>query len=83
MMKESICSLHAGDLEAVFLPGHGMIGASLRHRGAQILQRIEDLDALEPMTSPANALMTSNGLQLANPGDRFRATFRVRVEWLS
>jgi aldose 1-epimerase len=37
--------LVAGDLEAVFLPGHGMLGASLRHRGAEILQRVQDLGA--------------------------------------
>jgi aldose 1-epimerase len=36
-------TLRAGDLEAVFLPGHGMLGASLVHRGAQILRRVDDL----------------------------------------
>ena len=25
--------LMAGDLEAVFVPAHGMLGASLRHKG--------------------------------------------------
>jgi galactose mutarotase-like enzyme len=38
-------TLSAGDLEAVFLPGRGMLGASLLHRGAEILRRVEDLDA--------------------------------------
>lgn len=37
-------TLVAGDLEAVFLPGHGMLGASLRHRGVEMLRRVEDLD---------------------------------------
>jgi hypothetical protein len=37
-------TLVAGDLEAVFLPGHGMLGASLRHRGMEMLRRVEDLD---------------------------------------
>ena len=37
-------TLIAGDLEAVFLPGHGMLGASLRHRGLEMLRRVEDLD---------------------------------------
>ena len=38
-------TLRAGDLTAVFLPGHGMLGASLRHRGAEILRRVDDLAA--------------------------------------
>ena len=38
-------TLVAGDLVAIFLPGHGMLGASLRHRGVQMLRRVEDLDA--------------------------------------
>ena len=37
-------TLFAGDLEAIFLPSHGMLCASLRHRGAQILRRVEDLE---------------------------------------
>ncbi|MFZ0569920.1 MAG: aldose 1-epimerase [Rhodomicrobium sp.] len=36
-------SLTAGDLEAVFLPSYGMLAASLRHRGEEILRRVEDL----------------------------------------
>jgi aldose 1-epimerase len=39
------CTLVAGDIEAVFLPAHGMLGASLRHRGAEILRRVQDLEA--------------------------------------
>jgi aldose 1-epimerase len=35
--------LVAGDLEAIFLPGHGMLGASLRHQGVEMLGRVEDL----------------------------------------
>jgi len=37
------CTLTAGDLEAVFLPARGMLAASLRHRGAQVLRRVSDL----------------------------------------
>src|SRR5678815_1822423 len=37
-------TLIAGDLEAIFLPGHGILGASLRHRGVEMLRRVEDLD---------------------------------------
>jgi aldose 1-epimerase len=38
-------ALTAGDLEAVFLPGHGMLGISLRHRGVEVLRRLDDLKA--------------------------------------
>jgi aldose 1-epimerase len=37
-------TLTAGDLQAVILPGQGMLGASLRHRGAELLRRVDDLD---------------------------------------
>jgi len=33
----------AGDTEAVFVPGHGMLGISLRHEGVEFLRRIDDL----------------------------------------
>jgi aldose 1-epimerase len=42
---EVACPLVAGDLEALFLPERGMLGASLRYQGAEILRRVEDLDA--------------------------------------
>jgi galactose mutarotase-like enzyme len=38
-------SLLAGDLAAVFLPDHGMLCASLRHRGVEILGRVGNLDS--------------------------------------
>jgi aldose 1-epimerase len=38
-------TIRSGELEAVFLPAHGMLGASLRHRGVEILGRVEDLEA--------------------------------------
>jgi aldose 1-epimerase len=38
-------TLTAGGLEAVFLPSRGMLGASLRHRGVEILRRVQDLEA--------------------------------------
>jgi aldose 1-epimerase len=37
--------LAAGDMEAVFLPHHGMLGISLRFRGTEILRHLEDLKA--------------------------------------
>ena len=38
-------ALRAGELEAVFLPARGMLGASLRHRGVELLRRVDGLDA--------------------------------------
>jgi galactose mutarotase-like enzyme len=45
--------LVAGDLEAIFLPAHGMLGASLRHRGVEMLGRVEDLEAAAAKGSTA------------------------------
>ncbi len=36
--------------------------------------------AFEPMTAPANALISGDGLRLVRPGDIFHAKFRFRVE---
>ena len=38
-------TLAAGDLEARFLPTFGMLGVSLRHKGVEILRRLDDLEA--------------------------------------
>jgi aldose 1-epimerase len=46
-------TLFSGDLEAVFLPGRGMLGASLRHRGVELLRRIDDLGAAAAKGSTA------------------------------
>ena len=46
-------TIAAGELEAVFLPAHGMLGASLRHRNMEILRRIEDLQAAAAKGSTA------------------------------
>jgi len=75
LRDSSAHSIVAGDLEAVFLPRHGMIGASLRHRGAEILRRIEDLEAAAAKGSTA-------GIPLLHPwanrlaGHRYRAAGR-------
>ncbi len=45
--------LTAGELEAVFLPAHGMLGASLRHRGAELLRRNKDLATMAAKGSSA------------------------------
>ena len=50
MMQSKIV---AGELEAVFLPGRGMLGVSLRHRGEELLRRIEDLEAAAAKGSTA------------------------------
>lgn len=46
-------TLTAGDLTAVFLPEHGMLGASLRYRGTEILRRIDDLGTAAAQGSTA------------------------------
>src|SRR3954447_27094625 len=38
-------TLSAGELEATFAPGAGMIGTSLRHRGDELLNQRDGLDA--------------------------------------
>src|SRR4030095_15260328 len=65
-------TLLAGDLEAVFLPGHGMLGASLRHRGVEILRRVEDLEAAALKGSTA-------GIPLLFPWANRLADFRYRA----
>ena len=67
--------LAAGDLEAEFLPGLGMLGASLRHRGVELLRRVDDLPAAAAKGSTA-------GIPLLHPwanrlgGTRYRAAGR-------
>ena len=38
-----------------------------------------DYISLEPMTAPANALVTGDGLPIARAGDTYRAVFRITV----
>jgi len=67
--------LAAGELEALFLPGYGMLGASLRHRGVELLGRVSDLDAAAAKGSTA-------GIPFLHPwanrleGWRYRASGR-------
>jgi aldose 1-epimerase len=65
-------TLLAGDLKAVFLPAHGMLGASLRHKGVEILGRVEDLEA-------AAARGSSAGIPLLHPWANRLAEPRYRV----
>ena len=42
---QSFRTLVAGDYSAVFLPAQGMLGASLRYRGIEVLRHVEDLES--------------------------------------
>jgi len=42
----------------------------------------KDYVAIEPMTAPTNALISGAGLQLVEPGDEYRAAFRIGVDSL-
>jgi aldose 1-epimerase len=65
-------TLAAGDLEATFLPGHGMLGASLRHRGVELLRRVQDLGAAAARGSTA-------GIPLLHPWANRLAGLGYRV----
>jgi aldose 1-epimerase len=65
-------TLVAGDLEAVFLPGHGMLGASLRYRGMEMLRRVDDLDGAAASGSTA-------GIPLLHPWANRPSGFRYRA----
>src|SRR5262245_27095643 len=51
--EPSARTLVAGDLQAVLLPDHGMLVASLRYKGVEILRRVEDLEAAAARGSSA------------------------------
>src|SRR6202047_5415530 len=74
----SALTLVAGDLEAVFLPRYGMLGASLRHRHIEILRRVQDLEVAAAKGSTA-------GIPLLHPwanrlaGPRYRTAGREVV----
>jgi len=65
-------TLVAGDLEVVFLPSHGMLCASLRHKGAEILRRVENLEAAAAKGSTA-------GIPFLYPWANRLAGFRYRA----
>jgi aldose 1-epimerase len=74
--ERSARRLAAGDLEAVFLPDHGMLGASLCDRGVEILRRVEDLSAAAARGSTAGIpLLHPWANRLAQP--RYRASGRT------
>jgi aldose 1-epimerase len=53
MSNPSSAVLTAGDLQATFWPASGMLGASLRFRGVELLRRVDDLDAARKKGSTA------------------------------
>jgi aldose 1-epimerase len=60
MIPQAALRLTAGDLDALFLPDRGMLGASLRHQGEELLRRVDDLAA-------AGAKGSSAGIPLLHP----------------
>jgi len=83
LLDSSAVRLVAGDLEAVFLPRYGMLGASLRRRGVELLGRVENLEAAAESGSTA-------GIPLLHPwanrlaGLEYRAAGRdVRLDGAS
>ena len=72
LQDPSARKLVAGDLEAIFLPGHGMLGASLRHRGVELLRRVGDLEATAANGSTA-------GIPLLYPWANRLAAMRYRT----
>lgn len=70
--ESSARTLVAGDLQAVLLPDHGMLVASLRYKGVEILRRVEDLKA-------AAARGSSAGIPLLYPWANRLAEPRYRV----
>jgi galactose mutarotase-like enzyme len=47
VLDPSARTLRSDGLRAVFLPGRGMLGASLQHRGEELLGRVEDMASFE------------------------------------
>ena len=53
LYDSSAVSLAAGELDALFLPRYGMLAASFRHRGVELLRRVDDLPATAKSGSTA------------------------------
>ncbi len=72
--KEAAFALSGGGLSinVELLQGYGF---------AQIFAPIaKDFVALEPMTAATNALISGRGLNVVEPGNQYRASFRILVE---
>jgi aldose 1-epimerase len=68
---------------SIVLSGGGRSIAVELLGGYRYLQIYAPSDAayvcIEPMTAPANALVSGNALKVVAAGDRYRAAFRIRV----
>ena len=64
--------LESGELQAAFLPHSGMLGASLSHRGAELLRRVDDLQAVRARGGTA-------GIPLLYPWANRLGSFRYRA----
>lgn len=75
MPNTSARTLRAGEITATFLPGLGMLGSSLRHRGDELLGRVDDIET-------AAAAGSTCGIPLLHPwanrldGPRYRVSGR-------
>ena len=65
-------TLASDDVTAVFLPARGMLGASFRHHGVEILRRVENLEAAAAKGSTA-------GIPLLHPFANRLAGLRYRA----
>ncbi len=72
MLDAAARTLVAGNLRAVFLPDLGMLGASLRHRGEELLGRIDDI-------AGAAAAGSTAGIPLLHPWANRLAGTHYRV----
>lgn len=70
--EHSTHSMVAGELESDFRPGLGMICTALRHRGAELLRRIDDFEASAERGSAA-------GIPLLHPWANRLATYGYRA----
>jgi aldose 1-epimerase len=69
MNQPPALALESGNLRAIFCPDAGMLGASLRYRGEELLRRIEDLDTARQKGSTAGIpLLYPWANRLAAPG---------------
>ena len=72
---QALCSprkLASGEIEAVFLPARGMLCASLRHRGEEMLRCVENLEQVAARGSMA-------GVPLMHPWANRLSGFRYRA----
>jgi aldose 1-epimerase len=72
------------------LPARYVVGAAEKQLAIELIEGFpysqiyappgQDLICFEPMTAPANALRSGDGLSVLVPGEQYRAVFRVAVD---